>query len=206
MFFDPLVASPYRPLPEDAAKICEALHVPPRLVAHLILVHDVACRLIADLRQAFPALQLDTDSILFGAATHDIGKAVYFEELSAPGRSHEEHGPELLQQLGVPADQARFASTHAGWEGKKEIALDDLLVALADSCWKGKRVAGLEQRVVHAIARTCAIDPWQAFAALDDILQALAADADRRLAWQAQFPAAACFEAQDRLRRTRQEH
>ena len=41
-------------------------------------------------------LELDTDGVLFGAATHDIGKAICTEELEAPGNSHE-HGANLLE-------------------------------------------------------------------------------------------------------------
>ena len=51
---------------------------------------------------AFPALRLDSESILFGAATHDIGKVLHPEELRQPGREHESAGASLLAQYGVP--------------------------------------------------------------------------------------------------------
>lgn len=66
--------------------------------------------------------------------------------------------------------------------------LDDLLVSLADKVWKGKRVAELEQLVVNRLARATGTEAWQAFMDLDDILTRLAADADRRLAFQADHP------------------
>jgi hypothetical protein len=46
----------------------------------------------------------------------------------------------------------------------------------------------LERRTVDAITATTGKAQWEVFAAMDDLLQDLAADADERLAWQAQFP------------------
>lgn len=179
----------YKPLPDDALKICQVVNAPPRLIAHLTLVHDVACKLVTYIQNAFPDIELDKGSVFFGAATHDMGKAVCPEELTGPGKSHEMQGADLMKKLGVSAQRARFAFSHGNWDGNPAIKIEDLLVALADNCWKGKRVSELETKVVDVIARTTGNDHWQVFAVLDDILQKLAADADHRLAWQAQFPA-----------------
>ncbi len=65
--------APYAPLPPSAQRSCGAVNMPSRLAAHLVLVHDVAFRLVKALRGAFPELQFDEESILFGAATHDLG-------------------------------------------------------------------------------------------------------------------------------------
>ena len=51
--------------------------------------------------------------MLFGAATHDIGKTPHPAELSGPGSAHEEAGRELLLSLGGSPRLARFAATHA---------------------------------------------------------------------------------------------
>jgi hypothetical protein len=180
--------SDYSPLPQEAVKICQALEAPPRLVAHLTLVHDVAVKLVKRIRETFPELLFDPKSVLFGAATHDIGKAVYGAELDRPGKKHEREGVDLLKQQRVPAHLARFAYTHANWDNP-EIQIEDLLVALADNCWKGKRPPELEEEAVRVIADATHRQSWEVFAGLDGILQELASAADRRLAWQAQFPA-----------------
>ena len=77
-----------------------------------------------------------------------------------------------------------FARTHASWTDPDTV-VDDHLVSLADKIWKAKRVPDLEDLVTAHLAATCGTERWQAFAQLDDILEALAADADSRLAYQA---------------------
>ena len=180
---------PYRPLPAEAARLCEQTGAPPRLVAHLILVHDVACSLVEKLTTAFPDLHMDREAILFGAATHDLGKAQFQEELSQPGRCHEAAGVALLIGYGVPEAIARFAFTHANWQELNPPQIEDLLVALADKCWKGKRVDELESMVVALIADQSKLEIWECYSRVDEILQELASDADERLSWQMSFPA-----------------
>lgn len=185
-WFVPMPA--YKPLPDEVQAMCRTLEAPPRLVAHLTLVHDCAYQLVAKLNVAFPDLRLDGRAVLFGAATHDIGKVVHKEELSMPGRKHEAAGVELLEKLGVPAQDARFAWTHGNWEGNQGLLLEDLIVALADKCWRGKRLQELEQQTAKMISEQTAKPEWEVYAALDDILQQLASKADERLRWQAEFP------------------
>jgi len=97
----------------------------------LRLVHDVACELVEWLEQRYPALPLDREAVLFGAATHDVGKAAHVRELSGPGSAHEEAGRELLEAHGTAPELARFAATHASW-ALPDIGLEDLLVSVAD--------------------------------------------------------------------------
>ena len=92
------------------------------------------------------------DAVLFGAATHDLGKAVHREELSEPGKLHELRGVELLTELGVPGSLAHFAYTHGYWKGSRPALMEDLMVALADNCRKGKRVPDLEALMTDALA------------------------------------------------------
>lgn len=153
----------YKPLPYAAVGLCCRFDAPPRLVAHLTLVHDTAVSLLERLGHAYPALKVDSDAILFGAATHDIGKAVHREELSAPGKLHERCGVELLMEAGIPRQQARFAWTHGNWNDGDAIALEDLLVALADSCWKGKRVAELEDLVAEQLSTQTGEPKWSTY-------------------------------------------
>ena len=181
---------PLRQLPEPAAALLEQLSAPPRLAAHLRAVHDVAYQLTDWIQQHHPELTFDRTAALFGAAVHDIGKIIHVAELSGPGSAHEQAGCELLVTQGIPAELARFCRTHGSWT-LPGIAMEDLLVSLADKVWKAKRVPDLEQLVVERLAAASGSEPWQVFLDLDDHLNSLAADADDRLAFQTGYPIAA---------------
>ncbi|WP_244901692.1 hypothetical protein, partial [Streptomyces europaeiscabiei] len=163
---DPLTAvtdPPLRPLPERAVALLRSLDAPPRLVAHLRLVHDVAYGLVDRAERRYPEPPFDRAAVLFGAATHDIGKTAHSEELSGPGSAHEEAGRRT----------------------------EDLLVALADKVWKNKRVRELEDLAVGRPAEVSGRPAREEFMALDDLLDLLdplGADADRRPAFQADHP------------------
>src|SRR5688572_10699758 len=171
-----------RPLPSTAAELLDALDAPPRLAAHLRAVHHVAHDLTDRL-----ALPSDRTAVLFGAATHDIGKVRHVEELSRPGHQHEPAGEEILLQYGVPTELARFAATHASWR-EPDRSIEELLVSLADTVWKGQRITALEQRVLDHLVAATRLDEWDAFLRLDDVLARAAADADRLLAFQFSHP------------------
>ncbi|MFF7447920.1 MULTISPECIES: HD domain-containing protein [unclassified Streptomyces] len=178
---------PLRPLPDQAADLLRKLDAPPRLAAHLRAVHDVAHRLVEWLSQRHPSLLLDREAVLFGAATHDIGKTVHVAELSGPGSSHEDAGRELLLSHGVAPRLARFAATHATWT-LPDIALEDLLVSLSDKVWKNKRVPELEDLVVRRLAGASGRTVWEEFMDLDDLLTSLGEGAEGRLAFQGSYP------------------
>ncbi|HEX2314152.1 MAG TPA: HD domain-containing protein [Thermomonospora sp.] len=182
-----LTAPGLRPLPDEVAGLLRELEAPARLAAHLRAVHDVAWHLLDWLAAAHPRVRVDRDAVVFGAATHDIGKAVHTAELSGPGAEHERAGHALLLERGVEERLARFARTHASWSGP-DVTLEDLLVSLADKVWKAKRVPDLEQRVVEHLAAASGLPPWQAFLDLDDVLDRIAAEADHRLAFQNAHP------------------
>jgi hypothetical protein len=175
------------PLPDPARALLEALDAPPRLAVHLRLVHDVAHRLVEWTARNHPAVSVDRAAVLFGAATHDIGKAVHVEELSGPGSAHEPAGHELLVRHGVEERLARFARTHASWTAPG-VGVDDLLVSLADKVWKAKRVPDLEQLLVDRFATASGEPGWLAYMALDGELDRIAARADHRLAIQSSHP------------------
>ena len=177
-----------RPLPKQVEEICIRVNAPPRLVAHLTLVHDVACSLVEECQERLPGLKLDADSVTFGAATHDIGKARHRAELIEAGSQHEAEGERLLKECGVVASLARFARTHAAWRTDTSLALEDLFVTLADTCWKGKRLPELDELVARRVAAQTARNEWEVYLVLDDILQKLSSDADQRLVWQSKFP------------------
>jgi HD domain len=172
-------------LPDDVAELLLSLDAPPRLAAHLRLVHDVANQLTDLVIAQYPGLNVDRTAVLFGAATHDVGKSIHIDELSSPGSAHEQVGYDLLISHGFPPDTARFARTHATW-GAADVTREDLLVSVADKIWKGKRVIELEQLLLDRLTEPTDPARWQAFTSLDDALERLSADADRRLAFQTQ--------------------
>ena len=163
----------------------DRLKMPPRLLAHLTLVHDVERALLKELARAFPKMKIDKELALFGAATHDIGKCVCKNELSQTGNEHEVEGEKLLLSFGASPQMAAFAKNHSSWS--EHSTIESLLVSLADKIWKGSRVAELEDLIAEKISKSCAMEKWAAYLALDDIIQKIASDADKRLAWQNQF-------------------
>jgi hypothetical protein len=173
-----------RDLPADVRQMLEMLNAPPRLVAHLTLVHDVAAELIQALRTRWPDLPVNYDAVLFGAAIHDIGKVLHPNEIDGPGNDHEMDGPPLLEQLGIAPERSRFSKTHGTWKYEANLKCEDALVALADTCWKGHRDEELEMLLASRISSQERIEKWEAFVALDEILERVAGAAEERLAWQ----------------------
>jgi HD domain len=174
-------------LPPEVEVLLQRLNAPPRLVAHLTLVHDVACTITARLDALWPALIYDRGAVRMGAAIHDIGKIVHPEELTQPGHAHELAGEELLRAQGFPDAIARFARTHRQWVEDPVAQPEDLMVAIADGWWRGKRDDQLEAAAGRWIAQQTQSAQWEVFAALDDIAADVTAQADSRLAWQSQF-------------------
>lgn len=103
------------PLPPEIDALLRRMHASPRLIAHLTLVHDVACTLIERLDAAWPTLHYDREAVRIGAVTHDIGKTVHPDEVTHPGYAHEAAGETLLLAQGFPNTLARFARTHGQW-------------------------------------------------------------------------------------------
>ncbi len=179
----------FNKLPRKVEEICAELKPPLRLIAHLTLVHDVSMKIVAEFEQSFPSFNFDKDEVVFGAAIHDIGKALFPNELVESGNRHEKLDFSVLERFDISKKQARFVYTHANWETAENIKIEDLLVALADNCWKGKRNEKLEMPITEQLAKSSAVEPWEVFLALDEILQKICADADKRLSWQNQFSA-----------------
>ena len=170
-----------RPLPEKIQRLCT--DAPNLLVAHLILVHDVAVDLVEGLRQKFPDLEFDHEAVCFGAASHDLGKVKHPNELTGPGRQHEEDGPALLEEHGVEPRFSRFSGSHGAWS-TETLPIEDLLVALCDCVWKGQRLEELEKLVIEKIAEQTGVESWKIFSELDALLDEIASQGDERLAWQ----------------------
>lgn len=154
------------PLPELAEVLCSKLAAPPRLVRHLRTVHGSAILLVEGLRRCFPGLAFDARMVLLGAAIHDLGKVLHPGEIDGPGHLHERDGPLFLQAQGLEPSIARFARTHAAWNGE---AIEDHLVAFADTVWKGQRIDALEQAVCLAISAEVGVSDWEAWFAIDEL-------------------------------------
>ncbi len=163
---------------EDALSLLDALGAPPHLVQHHALVAEAAADLVRGLGDYADAF--DANEVLVGAALHDAGKILHPTEMNGPGRAHEAAGRDLLRAQGL-STLARFCVTHADW-AREGLALEDLLVALADKLWKGKRVEELERRVVNLLASTVGTDFWDVFMTADSAFESVARDSDTRLA------------------------
>ena len=178
---------PYHPLPAPVQELLLTLDAPPRLAAHLRVVHDVAHQLVTWTERCCPALRFDPEAVLFGAATHDIGKVIHIAELSRPGSAHEEAGRDLLLAQGISPELARFAGTHAAWT-QPGIGVEGLLVSTADKVWKNKRVPELEDLLVARLAAAAGQLAWEVFMALDEALEHIGDGAAHRLAFQSAYP------------------
>ncbi|WP_409994679.1 HD domain-containing protein [Blastopirellula marina] len=170
-----------RPLPDEVQRLCTELDAPPRLVAHLILVHDVSVDLVEGLRQKFPDLEFDHEAVCFGAASHDFSKIKFPNELTGPGRQHEDDA--FLRENGIEPRLAKFCRTHNRWMDE-ELPIEDLLVALSDAIWKGQRIDELEKQVIDKITEQTGVEQWEVFSELDVLLEEIASLGDERLAWQ----------------------
>lgn len=136
----------------------------------------------------WPGLVYDQYAVLLGAAIHDIGKILIPGELTQSGHEHERAGEEMLRSLGFSAELARVARTHAQWASDGPVGMEDLMVALADKLWRGKRDSTLEATLCAHIATQIGQEHWQVFMALDDCATALSAAANERLSWQNHHP------------------
>lgn len=174
-------------LPSTVTVLLDGSAASPRLVAHLTLVYNAALQLTQKIDEYWPTLVYDREAVLLGAATHDVGKVVYKNELTGPGNQHEEIGPRFLLQQGFPEKYVRFARTHARWYQEPVILLEDVLVAFADTIWRGERNEFLEKELVKQIAQSCNETPWSVYMKLDDIATDIAKDAPERLMWQGNY-------------------
>ena len=163
---------------ESALALLAELGAPPHLIKHHALVAEAADALVSGLGNYAEAF--DGGEVLVGAALHDAGKIVHPGEMSGPGHHHERAGQKLLAERGL-VELARFCVSHADWD-RDDRPLEDLLVALADKLWKGKRVQELERRVVNRLASTVGADFWDVFMTADSVFERVAADGDARLA------------------------
>jgi hypothetical protein len=111
----------------------------------------------------------------------DVGKILHPSELVEKGNRHESAGEILLLERCVDPKIARCCRSHGQWQ-QMECSLEELVIALADNLWKGKRNNELEHRVITKIANMLDRDYWEMFIALDNGFEEVAATGASRLA------------------------
>ncbi len=163
---------------KDAQLLLESLDAPVRLLTHLRLVGEAAEHLVLALEEM--GITFKAELVRLGASIHDAGKIVHPAELSGKGNLHELAGEELLLRHGVQSDVARCCVSHARYEAM-EVSFEELLVALSDKLWKGKREENLELRVIDEVAMRLGKDRWDVFSDLDSCFERVAADGGSRL-------------------------
>jgi hypothetical protein len=162
----------------DALATLAAWGATPRLVRHAELVSEVAL----ELGRALVALgaPLDLGWTVRAAAWHDAGKIWHPAELDAPGKLHEARGERELLERGVPEGLARVSRSHADFELARRD--EEVVVCCADALWKGKRDPAREADLTDRVAAATGRGRWDVLVPLDDVFEAIAADADARLA------------------------
>jgi hypothetical protein len=154
------------------------LGAPPSLVTHVRLVGEAAEALLAELERL--GVPLDADFVRAAVVLHDAGKILHPGELHGGGGEHEAAGDVLLRAHGVDPALARCCLSHARWN-EMPCSLEELVVALADTLWKGRRNATLEKRVIDATCGRLDQSFWNLFVELDDCFESIAADGAARL-------------------------
>lgn len=163
---------------QDSYQFLQDLGASPQLMQHVRLVGEAAEILISQFQKL--GISFDLDWIRSGVAFHDVGKILHPSELIEKGNEHEKAGEMLLLSQGVDPKIARCCRSHGQWQ-KIECEFEELVVALADNLWKGKRNTELENKVITKVAAMYKQDYWNVFVELDDGFEKVAAGGDLRL-------------------------
>ena len=162
----------------EAYQLLQELGAPAKLILHVKLVAEAAELLIFKLHQL--GVQFDESLIRLGVVFHDAGKILHPRELINKGNKHEADGEELLISHGVDPRLARCCRSHAQWQ-TMECSFEELCIALADTLWKGKRIAQLEELFIKVLATLCNKKYWELFVEMDSYFETIASDGDSRL-------------------------
>jgi len=163
---------------EDVYLLLQELGANKRLITHLQLVGEAAELLIIKLKEL--SIPVDEKYIELGVAVHDAGKIKHTSELDNPGNNHEPEGEKMLLASGVDPKIARCCMSHARFK-EMEVTIEELLVALSDKLWKGKRENDLELMVVDRAAEAIGKERWDIFTDLDSTFEEIAAGGVDRL-------------------------
>lgn len=162
----------------DALSLLKELKAPAHLLNHALLVSEVASQIVESITAY--GVDLDRCFVEAGAVLHDTGKIKHTQELYQQGNLHEAEGEKMLLALGVDAKLARVCVSHASWS-IEENSLEELLIALSDKLWKGKRVESLEEKIITTISSSTDTSYWDVFTPLDSCFESIAAGGDERL-------------------------
>ena len=164
--------------PDDAYRFLRELGAPHRLILHARLVSEVAEKIVEQISSS--GVIINMQLVLLGAALHDAGKIRHPEELVGSGNRHEEAGEFLLAEYGIAPDIARCCRSHGQWQ-TMHCSLEEYLVAVSDTVWKGKRDSDLEIRIVDIITERTGRDRWEILIELDTLFESIAAEEPERL-------------------------
>jgi predicted hydrolase (HD superfamily) len=145
---------------EEAYQLLLDLEAPNRLLKHVQLVNEAAEFIFNKLTALH--LEFDQHFVELGIIIHDAGKIIYQNELDYSGFEHEVAGEKLLLENEVQLQIARCCLSHARWESMT-CSFEELLVALADKLWKGKRIDQLELKIIDAVAEKLNQNRWDIF-------------------------------------------
>jgi hypothetical protein len=162
----------------EAYQFLQELGASSKLILHVKLVAEAVELLICTLHQL--GVQIDEDFIRLGVAFHDAGKILHPGELVDKGNRHEADGESLLLMHGVDPKLARCCRSHAQWQ-TMECTFEELCVALADTLWKGKRNAQLEELFMKHLEMRSNKDYWKVFVEMDNCFETIASNGDSRL-------------------------
>jgi hypothetical protein len=163
---------------DEARNLLVKLGAPQRLITHVRLVGEAAELLLAQLQSL--GIPHDADFVRVAVVLHDSGKILHPDELDGGGIEHEPAGEMLLLAQDVDPALARCCMSHARW-AHMQCSLEELVVALADTLWKGKRDAALEKRVIEVISERLGRGFWDLFIELDNRFEPIAANGTTRL-------------------------
>lgn len=163
---------------KEAFELIDELGTPEHLKTHVTLVGEAADLLIEVISSL--GIELDFEFVRVGVVIHDIGKTVHINEMTGPGSEHEPEGEKILLERGISPRLARVCMSHARWE-QMDCSFEELLIALSDKLWKGKRVESLELKVVDLAALHLGKDRWDLFTELDYKFEEIASGGHERL-------------------------
>lgn len=163
---------------DDAYRFLRELGAPHRLILHARLVSEVAEKIAEQISSL--GIIINKQLVLLGAALHDAGKIRHPEELEGVGYRHEDAGESLLVEYGIAPDIARCCRSHGQWQ-TMNCSLEEYLIAISDTVWKGKRDSELEKRICDIITERAGRDRWEILIELDTLFESIASDGPERL-------------------------
>lgn len=138
-----------------------------KLIKHAELVYEVGERILNKLIEK--NIPVDTEVVVGSLILHDAGKIIHPEELTAEGKAHLEAGFKLLMESNIDERIAKSCISHEKWN-EMECSIEELVVALADTLWKGERIPQLERIFIDKIWPFTNTEYWTFFLELDNSL------------------------------------